>query len=770
MRLVFGAMTSFILGFFGGALIVQNSAALVPIEFVSVAAVVAALVHWRMRSHGLHLLVALSCGLAIGVAYTTIRAHERMADRLSPALDGETVTLRGTVTGLPEEVKGGVRFLFVPAPMPDAAALPARLALSWYADRKRDTRPVALVPGDRLSLSVRLRRPTSLFNPGGFDHAGWYFARNIGGRGYVREGRLLEHPRAPSIDGTRYALRSWIRAHADPPMAGALIAIAIGDQSAISDAQWDTFRATGTAHLMAISGLHVSIVALLAAGIVSALWRRVPRLALRLPSQRAAVLGSMVVVLAYGALAGFGIPVMRAVLMLAVAAVALWRARRPPVARVLLLALLGVLLVDPWAVVSAGFWLSFGAVGALVLVLGGRVGRPSRPMQFVRAQWAIGLLSAPMLLAVFGQLSLIAPVANLVAIPVVSLVVVPSILVALVFKLTWLLDVAGGVLSVLMHVLDALASSPLATWSAAVPPLTLLCLAWFGALVCLLPRGAPIRVFGLLLWLPAMTWSPPTPALGDFDARVVDVGQGLAVLVRTAHHTLLYDTGRAYYRGGDAGRSIVVPVLRHQGIARLDKLVVSHNDSDHAGGAASILAAIPADEVSTGVGVIFPGVPTSTCRGGETWRWDAVRFEWLHPLDSVVDAKDNNRSCVLRVSGEYGSLLLTGDIERAVEARLSAAGRLLPTDVVVAPHHGSKSSSSKAFVDAVSAQHVIFTAGFNNGYGHPAREVEARWAASGAHVWNTAHDGSIDVRFDSHGAHIASWASAHRRYWHRTSP
>jgi len=762
-------MTGFLLGCFGGVLWVQHLAALPPLWMPVAGVVATACVRYRWRRGLIALGASIALGLSLGAGYASLRAQLRLDDLLASSLDGENVTLSGTVIGLPEHDADGDRFVLVPDRGTPEPALPGRIRLSWYAGASVPEAPPRLSPGDRVTLVAKLRRPTSQFNPGGFDHAGWYLAQGIGAKGFVRSGTRVAPGPDMSIDGVRDRLRGWIHRESNPLVAPLLVAMSVGDQSAISDAQWTVLRNTGTAHLVAISGLHVSIVAFLAAGLVGLVWRRVPWLVLRIPTGRAAIVAGMVVAIAHGALAGYGIPVMRAVIMLSVAALAGWCTRRPASGRVLLLALVSVLIVDPWAVLSAGFWLSFGAVAALMLVLAGRALPMGRAAQFLRSQWGIGLLSAPMLMAAFGQLSLVAPLANLIAIPVVSLLVVPALLLASACHSVALLAVAGGLIEGLMAVLSAMASWPMAAWSGAVPATLLLLVAALGTMILLLPRGTPMRGAGLAMLVVVLAWSPARPDAGQFDLRVFDVGQGLAVRVRTRTHDLMYDAGRSYFRGGDAGQSVVLPALRYEGIGRLDRLVLSHDDSDHTGGARSLLDGLVVEHLTAGAGVRLEGRDTDACASGEAWVWDGVRFEWQHPAAGDMSDDDNNRSCVLLVRGIVGSVLLTGDIQRQAEARLVARG-LTPVSVVIAPHHGSKSSSSEALIAAARPQHVVFSAGLDNSYGHPAAAVVERWSNAGARSWNTANAGMIDIHWRGDAAVVLPYAEAHRRYWHRVPP
>ncbi len=403
-----------------------------------------------------------------------------------------------------------------------------------------------------------------------------------------------------------------------------------------------------------------------------------------------------------------------------------------------------------------------------MLVLGGRHGPIGRVKGFARAQWGVTMLGAPLLLSLFGQISLIAPLANMLAIPVVTLGVVPPVLLASVSGLAWPARIADAVVEVLMRVLDAMASWSWAMVSRAEAPLALVLLALAGLVWMLLPRGTPMRLAGAALALPLALWAPARPAPGEFEATVLDVGQGLAVHVRTHAHDLLYDTGRAYYRGNDAGERIVVPYLRARGASALDVLAVSHSDNDHAGGADSVMAAVPVKRLVGGDGVTLASRDVDDrCQSGATWSWEGVRFSWLHPQAGDTETRDNNRSCVLHVSGEGGSVLITGDIEARVEDSVLARSGWPKSDVVVAPHHGSRSSSSTALIDAVAAEEVVFSAGYRNPFGHPATDVVERWRNAGARIWRTDVHGAVSFYVERDGVRANGRAADQRRYWHR---
>lgn len=758
------------LGVLLALLLVQWQASLLPPGgCVLLVAIAGALVFAGRRvSHwGLRQAVCLALGVAIGFAYGNLRAQARLADRLDAALDGATLTLVGQVRTLVQHRADGLRFQF--APSTRIAGVPGRIAVSWYPD---DAVPVPpLLPGQRVVIELRLKRARGSLNPGGGDYAAHLLADGVGAVGYVR---TLERLVAPLADDPAARIDRWrdhVRrriAHSVPAdTAGLLTAIAVGDQSGIGEVQWTTLRNTGTAHLVAISGLHVSIVSLLAGGLCGGLWRRMPRAVLWLPAQRAGLIAAALAALVYGALAGFGVPVTRSLLMVWIVCAAWLLARRPAPGRVLLTAMLGVMLFDPWCVLAAGFWLSFGAVAALLLVLSGRRGRGGRAGAFARAQLAVTVLTAPLLLVLFGQVSLVSPLANALAIPLVSVVVVPLSLLGALLPIDGALQLAAWAMGRLMEVLAWAGAWHGAVWTWATPPVSLVMLALTGTAWALLPRGTPWRALGWLGWVPALLWSPIRPAPGTFKAQVLDVGQGLAVHVRTASHDVLYDAGPSYYRGGDAGARHVVPYLQHLGVRRLDLMVVSHDDKDHAGGAGSVLAAVDVRSLAVGEGVrLDAAVPARPCRADTAWSWDGVVFRWLHPAAGGAFRNDNDRSCVLHISAPGGALLLTGDIEARVERDLAQAGRWPRSEVVVAPHHGSKSSSSDALVDALGAHAVVFSSAWGNAFGHPAPSVVARWEAAGAQPWRTDTQGSVWVRIDASSVRLGAEAAEHPRYWH----
>ncbi|HSG21772.1 MAG TPA: DNA internalization-related competence protein ComEC/Rec2, partial [Azonexus sp.] len=685
------------------------------------------------------LLTIFAC-CALGFAWAGWRADIRLSDQLAVEWEGEDVEVVGVIASLPQDFSNGTRFEFaLETALTVAAIVPQRIMLSWYQGRRDGDSLERLVvrPGERWRFTVRLKRPHGNANPGGFDYEAWLLERNIRASGYIRSyppDRLSEMVWQPEymIERLRYKVRASF-AEILPaeryPWAGILVALTIGDQKAIQGDLWTTFNRTGTTHLMSISGLHVTMVAAIFGWLVNFGWRRVPRLALRLPAQKAGLLAACVASLLYALIAGFAVPAQRTLYMLLVAALAMLSGRLVAPSRTLMLALLVVLLFDPWAVLAAGFWLSFGAVGALLYVGSAQVGEGRGWQQRIRSwgvvQWAATLASLPVLLLVFQQFSLVSPLANAVAIPVISFIVTPLALLGAIIPWWPILALAHGVMDWLMLFLNWSSTWPV--WQAPAPPLWAALAATLGVAVCLLPRSMPGRLLGFTLLIPALFWPVEKPAEAEAWIDVLDVGQGLAAVVRTREHTLIYDPGPLYSAESDAGQRVVVPYLRTLGISRVDMLMVTHRDSDHSGGTASVQSALAVGELRSSV----KELGGESCMAGQRWVWDGVLFEVLHPAAeayAAVNRKSNHISCVLRVAAGGRRMLLTSDIEAPdEEALLARYPDDLAADVLLVPHHGSKTSSTAAFLSAVGAPTAIIPVGYRSRFGHPKAEVVARY-------------------------------------------
>jgi len=527
---------------------------------------------------------------------------------------------------------------------------------------------------------------------------------------------------------------------------------------------------------MSISGLHVTMVAGLFAMLVSWCWRRSEFLALALPAQKAAAVAGFLAAFAYCLISGFAVPAQRTLYMVGVVAVALWFGRATSASRVLAAALFIVLVLDPWAVLSPGFWLSFAAVAVIFFVATGRTARPHWLAQWGRVQWAVTVGLAPLLLVLFQQVSLVSPVANALAIPLVSFVITPLALAGAVLAFDWVLELGHAILDILMLTLEWLAALPSAVWHQHAPlawtvPLALAGIAWM-----LLPRGFPARWLGVPLVLPLFAVSPPSPGAGELWITVLDVGQGLAVLARTEKHALLYDSGPAFNAFSDSGSRVILPYLRGEGIDSLDALVVSHDDRDHSGGAGSVLEAMSVgllwSSLSPDHVLLSANAWRVPCVAERKWHWDGVSFEFLHPhveTPSGRTARANNRSCVLRIEAPAGRVLLTGDIERAAERELlQRVPALLPAEALLVPHHGSGSSSTPEFVKQVAPRHAVFAVGHRNRFGHPREDVLARYREAGSGLLRTDTGGAIQLRFAPGNLRVDAERVRARRYWHES--
>jgi competence protein ComEC len=721
----------------------------------------------------------------LGLFGAATQAHLRLADELPHDWEGRDIEVVGVVATMPQPQERGERFQFdVERILTEGAKVPPHISLTWYAENGTATeRPVAMFhAGERWRFIVRLKRPHGTLNPHGFDFEAWALENNIRATGYVRQDagnrRLESLVKRPAylVEAVREHIRQRMqKALAEERYGGILQALAIGDEAAIRQDDWQTFLHTGTNHLMSISGLHITMLAGLAFSLAHALWRRSEKLVLTLPARKAATLAGALAALAYALIAGFSVPTQRTFFMLLVISLALWSSRNVSIARVLALAFLVVVVLDPWAVRAPGFWLSFGAVAIIAYAMDGRLQRAHWLRGAVHVQWAVSLGLIPLLLVMFHQVSVISPIANAFAIPLVSLVVVPLTLAGSLLPLPWPLNLAHEVMAIGMAVLEWLAALPVSIWQQHAPPVWTLPLALFGVCWVLLPRGFPMRWLGLVAMVPMLLLRPSLLPDGAMRVAVLDVGQGLAVVVRTASHALLYDAGPRYSRQSDSGGRIVVPFLRGSGIRRLDGMVVSHQDNDHAGGMQTVLAQMPVGWLASSLPAeteALAGVRHMACHAGQSWMWDGVRFEVLHPApDSYRKRiKDNDRSCVLRVTSAYGSLLLPGDIERRVERAL-VHDAVPASDVLLVPHHGSGTSSTEAFIEQIRPLAAIFTVGYRNRFGHPKEEVVERYRNAGSLLYRTDFDGALLLDFDEpHAIKIRRWRQEARRYWHDAAP
>ena len=735
----------------------------------------AALCVWRMRGV---LLAVLLLGSAAGLLLTELRLQERM-----PAAAGRVDRIvTGVIGEFPRVHEFTCRFLFRVGNVEDEGPPLERILVSWYDCHEP---PLA---GETWRLKVRLRAPRGLHNPGGFDFEQWAFRENLNATGYVRD--ELEPQRLAGCEsGPRLlCLRAALVERLDGWLEGSpglryVIALTTGARHRLKDDDWQVLRRTGTAHLFAISGLHVGVVAWFAWILGGALGRVAQRFFSGLQPRFPAAACSFLAALAYAALAGFAVSTLRSLAMITAILVFTQLRRRGGFGAAGGAALLVVLVPDPFAVLSAGFWLSFGAVALLALSAlslrepGPATGEPRSAAaeawarRLLAAQWRITLGLAPLVLAFFGEVSLIGAAANLVAIPLFSLLIVPGLLGALLLALVWppvgvfLLQCGASLLAGVMAILSDLSGLALAAWAAPAFGLLPAMLSAVGIAWLLAPRPVPTRWAAPLLLLPAILGLNRESLRADFAVTVLVVGQGLSVLVQAPGYNLLYDAGPKY-SSSDAGDSVVVPALRALGVRRLHAIVISHGDNDHAGGAASVLAAHPEAELTSPGLFDLPAITFRRCVAGGQWTAGEVQFRVLSPPPGAM-SRGNNSSCVLEIQAPGVRVLLPGDLEASGEARLVRTSFRGPYDLVLSPHHGSASSSSAGFVDAARARLVAHASGFFNRWGFPRETVVARWAGAGARQWNTGASGAL--RFEARNGGplklMTRWRNDRARLW-----
>lgn len=762
---------------------------------------------WRARRGALRLRgAAMACAAALAVfALTGLRASHFATGALNPALEGRDILVTGVVAAMPQPMDAGLRLRLAVESASLAGApvqLPAWIDVGWYHGVLQEApdlaqlqrQPQRLRAGERWQMAVRLKAPHGARNPHGFDYELWLWEQGVQATGYVRAGqrdvppRRIEATWRHPVEQARQTVRDAIFDTLAPDitdalrvrLAGVVAALVTGDQRAIDRSDWDVFRATGVAHLMSISGLHITLFAWLAAAVVQALWRRSQRLCLALPAPSAALIGGVLLAALYALFSGWGVPAQRTVLMLATVSLLRLGGRRWPWPQVWLLACAVVVVPDPWALQQPGFWLSFVAVAVLFAtdVVANSARRTSvrgRFLSLLREQWVVTLALAPLGLLLFGQVSLVGLLANVLAIPWVTLVVTPLAFAGVVWAPLW--QAAAWGVQGLAWVLQWLAAWPWAQVSVPAAPLWAGMAGVAGGVLLALRLPWQVRALGLPLLLPVLLWQDARPVPGRFELLAADVGQGNAVLVRTATHTLLYDAGPRYSRVSDAGARVLVPLLRALG-ERVDVLMLSHRDSDHTGGAFAVLAQQPQARLTGSIAgdpTLQALGPAAPCLAGQRWQWDGVDFELLHPLPDTMGKgpqgqRSNALSCVLRVVDAHGTAaVLAGDIEAAQEQALVARGAALQADVLLVPHHGSKTSSSAPFLDAVQPRTALVQAAYRSRFGHPAPEVLQRLRERGIAVVESPRCGA------------ATWASAHpdrvgcerqdrMRYWQHPVP
>ncbi|OUR73261.1 DNA internalization-related competence protein ComEC/Rec2 [Methylophaga sp. 41_12_T18] len=704
--------------------------------------------------------------LLLGFSWSYYQASAVISDRLASELQGKDIVITGTVSTIPEYHSQHVRFEFRPDQQPNIQ-LPKKILLNWYRPF-----PISIHADERWQIMVRLKLPYGMKNPAGFDYESWLFQRGIGATGYIRSNdkniRLAVSPEL-SINRLRQSVNGRLNQHlTDSSNLGVVEGLTTGTRHNISKQQWQLLRLSGTSHLLAISGLHIGLAA--AIGFFSCYWLWCLRAnnLLLLPAKYIAAMGGFLFALFYAALAGFSIPTERALMMVSMVMIALLCKRPAAISSSLAISLMLILIWDPLAVLAPGLWLSFTAVA--IIVYTSQYRHPTPRWQWAKIHFLIALGLTPLLLVFFSQTSLISPLANLIAVPYVSLIIVPLSLLASI--MLWLFEPIGILLLFIVDQgltyfwlwLDLVTSLPFSTWSSVQLPLLYSLPISLGVILLLAPKALPAKYLAVFTLLPLLMYDPDKPEQGEFWFSLLDVGQGLASVIQTKNHTLVFDAGPKYSEKFDTGSAVVKPFLQANGINNIDILIISHGDNDHIGGAQSLLKAINTKKVLSSEVDNLTGA--EHCQAGQSWQWDEVSFTMLHPLELDIGS-DNNLSCVLRIANQAGSVLFTGDIEQHAEQLLIARyGHNLKSTILVAPHHGSNTSSSNSFISLVSPDTVLFPVGYKNRYHFPNQHVIDRYHSKQIVMLDTAHHGAIQYQFGQQQISAPlSWRQHRHNIW-----
>ena len=700
----------------------------------------------------------------IGLLWACYFASFRLADSLADHLEGEHLQIQGQVVGLPRYDDRKISFDFIITKSDDP--MPAKIRLSWYSTERK------IKAGQVWQMTVKLKKPHARLNPGSFDYERWLFIQNIAATGYVRNTPSAELLSTASPWQSFSAIRQTIAEKitfmlAGRSSTGLIKALTLGDKHEVNEKQWEVFRKTGSIHLLAISGLHIGLIA----GLAYFLMLKIAIMLSVVSPQKIAALSAVLVAVFYSALAGFSLPTQRALIMLIIAMMAITLQRNTSIINTLALAMFAVLIIDPLAVLSAGFWLSFLAVTVIAYSMAGRLGKTGYWLAATKVHCVTALGLSPLLLFYFQQVSLIAPLANFIAVPVISLLVVPLCFLAVLLILVsdslaqpvfLLID---QIIQWLLTVLSAMADFPFAAVTTTSKPFYLVPLAVLGLFILLAPRGIPARWLGGAMLLPLLFIKPEKLNSGDSRITLLDVGQGLSAVIETTNHSLVFDTGAKYSEKYNMGRSVVIPYLKYRGIQKIDVLLISHADNDHIGGAESVIQLSTVDNIMTSVPGALEKYQPMACQRGQSWIWDEVIFEMLSPEPASLNGENNN-SCVLKVTAKQKSILLTGDIEEGAESwLLENETDKLPSDILIAPHHGSKTSSSQGFLQQVKASMVLIPAGYRNRFSFPHQQVIERYKKLDMAWMNTADKGAITVELKNKQLNISSMREENSYYW-----
>jgi competence protein ComEC len=701
----------------------------------------------------------------LALCWALYNFHLQLASQVDPALSGKLVRAKGVIASVPTESNGFVRFQFRADKEYLSAGLPHTLLVYWYRDWPE------LSVGEYWQLELKIRPPWGRVNFQGADKERWLFAAGIGGLGTVRAGHRLTGPDStwfPVQSIRQTVMRRISERVADERQRGVVRALATADRSGISSDDRRLLKVTGTSHLLAISGLHVGLAAAGGMWLSRLLLLFLPLSMMGGATLLVSVCGGLLSAGAYAALAGLGTPTLRSVLMLftAMTAVLLCRAIHPLRAWAMSLAV--ILLINPFAPLGAGLWFSFLAVAALLFVFIPRTGRLNWWKKILMAQSGVVLVLLPVSAAWFYSFSPSAFLANLLAIPWVSFLVVPPVLAGLaVLPLSGVMagalwSAAGLASNVLFRFLEFIDHIQ-GDLSAMAPPSVLqVLLALTGAFVLLLPRGLAARWIGLFFILPLFLPPGDRTGAGTIELEILDVGQGTAALLSSGGHSLLYDSGPGDGKGQDLVTGVIAPALARLGPKAPRQVVISHGDLDHAGGLQSLLRLFPGADYL--VNLSHPHDLAGNCNTPMRWAWPGVVFATLHPSPGLP-YMGNDSSCVISAGSGDNRVLLSGDISELVESRLVMDG-LSTHQVLLVPHHGSKTSSSPTFINRLRPEVAVATASLGNRFDFPRPEIRRRYEALGARFWSTGDCGALRLLLHPDGSLEASSARRKRnRIW-----
>jgi len=717
-----------------------------------------------------------SCFFLAGFVWASAAGHWQLGKQLPPELIRTDIQVIGHIASLPQKSERRVRFDFdIEKVLPPHNFIRnQKIKLSWYQYHGDE-----LQVGDKWQLTVRLKPTRNYYNPGSLEYAGILLQQGILSTGYVRKSDnnklvirdFLNYP----IQRLRQHIRRLLTTHlSQQSMEPILRGLVIGDRSDVDAQSWSMLRNTGTIHLLAISGLHIGLMAGMGFIVFRRLWSLSARCCCVMAAPRAAAVFAWMLALIYAGLAGFSLPTQRALIMLSVVLLAVFMQRQTRPENVFCMALLAILIFDPFAVLSVGFWLSFIAIALIYILLATCSQHHSRWYQWARIQILISITLMPVLIYFFQQAPGLSPVANIIAVPFVSIVILPIALIGVICLLIqvntgiWVLEITTNLLELLWQLLNRFAAIEFSVLSVAVSSVIPVLLAVAGLLVLLLPRGIPAKWLGIILCLPLVFSSDDKPGQGNVFLSVLDVGQGLATVIQTKQHVLVFDAGPRYSDKLDAARAVINPFLLSRTIRNIDAVVISHGDNDHIGGAKSLLD-------NRNVGVLYTSVPaqlseyaSNRCQAGTNWEWDGVWFEFLYPDsdDYLSGSSENNLSCVLQIRTINQHILLTGDIEKQAESKLIRRyKKTLQSDILVVPHHGSNTSSTRVFLATINPELAIFPVGWLNRFDLPSDKVIKRYQDLGIDMLSTGHNGAV-LLSTGEAVEISTYRQMARRYWH----